>query len=174
MKEYILIIVGGTLGALLVIYFIMWLFVFLRVRGTFMKLDLLVKRRLELSKVYIQMIYDSFLQEQAALIAVNDINNKLSGSVSDEEYFDLNARLTDEFRRIFASIPNYPELRSKENFDSIHGELNELESKIDTSRNVYNDRAKRFNFRMSKFPFKIFKAKEKSLYITKYDRFNTN
>ena len=172
MKEYILIILGGTLGTLLVIYFSMWLFVFLRVRGSFKKLDLLVKRRLELSKVYIQMIYDSFLQEQVALIAGNDINSKLSGSVSDEEYFDLNARLTDEFRRIFASTPNYPELRSKENFDSIQGELNELENKIDTSRNVYNDRAKRFNFIMSKFPFKIFKAKEKLLYITKYDRFN--
>lgn len=141
-------------------------------KNTYKKLDVLLKRRHEVSKGYLEMIYDSFLQEQAALIAVNDIRNKLNGNVSDQEYFDLNVRLSDEFKRIFASIPNYPELRNKENFDNIQNELNQLEELIDAARKVYNEKAKRFNFRMGKFPFKMFRVKEKSLYITKYDRFN--
>lgn len=117
-------------------------------------------------------VYDSFLQDQSALIAINDIKNKLNENVSLEEYFELNIKLSDEFRIIFSTVLNYPELRSKENFDSIQNELSDLETKIDNARNIYNDVSKNYNFRMSRFPFKMFKLKGKLLYIMKYDRFN--
>ena len=174
MKEYIIYGVCIFFGVLILIYFLVWLILYLKVRSSFKKLDVFLKRRSELSKTYMVMIYDSFLQEQAALIAVNDINGKLGSIVDHHEYFELNSRLSDEYRRIFASIPNYPELRNKENFDNIHSELTTLENSIDVSRKVYNNKTKNYNFRMGKFPFKIFGVKEKPLYITKYDRFNDN
>lgn len=172
MKEYIIYGVCVFFGVLILVYFLVWLIKYLRMRSSYKKLDVHLKRRYEISKGYLEMIYDSFLQEQAALIAINDIRTKLSGTLSDEEYFNENVRLSDEFRRVFASIPNYPELRNKENFDNIQNELSNLENVIDVARKIYNERAKSFNFRMSKFPFKMFRIKERPLYITKYDRFN--
>ena len=126
MKEYIIYGVCVFFGVLLLVYFLVWLVIFFKMKNTNKKLDVLLKRRHEVSKGYLEMIYDSFLQEQAALIAVNDIRNKLNQNVTNQEYFELNVRLSDEFRRIFASIPNYPELRNKENFDNIQNELNQL------------------------------------------------
>lgn len=174
MKEYIIYGVCIFFGVLILIYFLVWLILYLKMKSSFKKMNVHLKRRHELSRGYIEIIYDSFLQEQAALIAVNDIYGKLSVSVSDQEYFELNARLSDEFRRIFTSVINYPELRNKENFDNMQNELVNLENNIDVSRKVYNKKAENYNFRMGKFPFKIFGIKQKSLYITKYDRFNEN
>ena len=151
----------------------MWLVVYIKLNKSYKKLDVNLKRRLELLSMYLEMIYDSFLQEQAALIAINSIKDKLKESLDVNEYFEINARLSEELQRIFNSVLNYPELRNKENFDSVHNELNELEKSIDTNRKIYNGCANKFNLRMSKFPFKIFKSKERSLYVTKYDRFNS-
>ena len=173
MKE-LFIGLGVVLLILIIIYFVIWLILYLKVKKSYDVLDVYLKRRHELSNSYLELIYDSFLQDQSALIAVNDIKNKLNENVSLEEYFELNIRLSDEFRVIFSAVLNYPELRSKENFDNIQNELSDLETKIDNTRNIYNDKSKNYNFRMSRFPFKMFKLKDKLLYITKYDRFNIN
>jgi LemA protein len=87
------------------------------------------------------------------------------------EYFNKNAQLSDEIARLMFTVNNYPELKIKPNFDSMHTELNNLEKTIDEQRRKYNEKVKGYNGKMTKFPYKIFRIKLKDLYETKYDRF---
>lgn len=173
MNKY-LIILFAIIGVLLFLVFLIFLFNIFRIKSIFKKLDVNLKRRHVLSIKYLDLIYDCFLQDQSALIAINDVNGKLNNKLNIDEYFVLNVRLSEELQRIFDSSLNYPELKQKENFDSIHNELLELSKSIDLTRFEYNKKCKKYNKLIKKFPYKIFGLKEKKLYITKYDRFENN
>lgn len=166
--KYIIII---AVSVLLLILLLIWLIPFLGVRGALKKLNVQLKRRCEILPPFMEMVYDSVLQGQSTLAAVTNLREEISKMNPSLEYFNKNAQLSDEIARLMFTVNNYPELKIKPNFDSMHTELNNLEKTIDEQRRKYNEKVKGYNGKMTKFPYKIFRIKLKDLYETKYDRF---
>lgn len=166
--KYIILIVVAIL--LLILLFI-WLIPFLKVRSALKKLDVQLKRRCEILPGFMEMVYDSVLQGQSTLAAVTNLREELTKMTPNKEYFDKNAQLSDEIARLMFTVNNYPELKIKPNFETMHNELNTLEKTIDEQRKKYNEKVKAYNNKMINLPYKLFRVKLKDLYETKYDRF---
>lgn len=171
--DVIIYTIAGAIGGTLLLILLIILISLLKVNSAFKKLDAQLKRRYEIIPEFMNMVYDSVLQGQSTLAAVTNLRNSLANNMSRLEYFKTNAQLSDEIGRLMFTINNYPELKIKDNFNTLSDELNNIEKTIDTVRNTYNDRVRSYNNRVTKFPFKIFFFfKTKDIYETKYDRFN--
>lgn len=166
--KYIIIIVVSVLFLILLL---IWLIPYLNVRSSLKKLDAQLKRRCEILPPFMEMVYDSVLQGQSTLAAVTTLREEISKMTPNQEYFTKNATLSDEIARLMFTVNNYPELKIKENFESMHNELNTLETTIEEKRKKYNEKVKAYNSKMIKLPYKLFRVKLKDLYETKYDRF---
>lgn len=166
--KYIIII---AVVLILLVILLIWLIPFLKVRSALKKLDLQLKRRCEILPTFMEMVYDSVLQGQSTLASITTLREELVKMTPNQEYFTKNAQLSEEIARLMFTVNNYPELKIKPNFESMHNELNVLEKTIEEQRKKYNEKVKEYNSKMVKLPYKLFKAKLKDLYETKYDRF---
>ena len=166
--KYIAII---AVSVFLFILLIIWLIPFLKVRSSLKKLDAQLKRRCDIIPPFMELVYDSVLQGQSTLAAVTNLREEISKMTPNQEYFNKNAQLSDEIARLMFTVNNYPELKIKQNFETMHNELNALEKTIDEQRKKYNEKVKSYNSIMIKIPYKLFRIKLKDLYETKYDRF---
>ena len=89
----------------------------------------------------------------------NDIANarsKLAGANTVSEMDKANDELSSAVSRLLVVVENYPNLKANENFIALSDELAGTENRITVARNDYNDAAKKYNVKITKFPSNIF------------------
>ncbi len=89
----------------------------------------------------------------------NDIANarsKLAGANTVSEMDKANEELSSAVSRLLVVVENYPNLKANENFIALSDELAGTENRITVARNDYNDAAKKYNVKITKFPSNIF------------------
>jgi LemA protein len=90
--------------------------------------------------------------EQAVLTEVTRLRNAYSGDVPVPEQAGTSEATSQAVRQLFATIENYPNLKSAANVLALQSEIQRLEGVIADRRELYNDSVTRYNIRIRQLP----------------------
>jgi LemA protein len=90
--------------------------------------------------------------EQAVLTEVTRLRNAYSGDISVPQQAATSEATSQAVRQLFATVENYPNLRSAANVLALQSEIQRLEGVIADRRELYNDSVTRYNIRIRQLP----------------------
>jgi LemA protein len=90
--------------------------------------------------------------EQDVLTEVTRLRNAYSGDVPVPEQAATSEATSQAVRRLFATVENYPSLKSAANVLALQAEIQRLEDVIADRRELYNDSVARYNTRIKQVP----------------------
>ena len=76
----------------------------------------------------------------------------MTSAKSIEEKATLDNKLSNSLKTIITISENYPDLKSNQNFIQLQEELINTETKITSSRQIYNDIVTTYNIKLKTFP----------------------
>jgi LemA protein len=90
--------------------------------------------------------------EQAVLTTVTALRNAYSSGAPVAEQATTSEATSRAVRQLFATVENYPALKSATNVLSLQAEIQRLEDVIADRRELYNDSVTRYNIRIRQLP----------------------
>jgi LemA protein len=116
------------------------------------QIDVQLKRRHDLIPNLVNTVKGAMAHERETLEAVISARNRAVGASGVAETAAAEGQLTQALGRLFALAEAYPELKATANIGELQGELSSTESKVASSRQLYNEVATRYNTRQAQFP----------------------
>ena len=110
-----------------------------RTDNAWSQVDVQLRKRYDLVPNLVETVKGYASHEQAVFDEVTRLRAAAQGATSVEAQAKAENALTAVLGRLFAVAEDYPELRASENFQQLQGQLDEIESNIAVSRQVYND-----------------------------------
>ncbi|HXV33933.1 MAG TPA: LemA family protein [Gaiellaceae bacterium] len=110
-----------------------------RVENAWAQVDVQLRRRYDLIPNLVETVKGYASHERATFEEVTQARTAAQEASTVREQARAENMLTAALGRLFAVAEDYPELRATENFQQLQGQLEETESKIAVSRQVYND-----------------------------------
>jgi LemA protein len=110
-----------------------------RTENAWSQVDVQLRRRYDLIPNLVETVKGYASHESATFEEVTRARTAAQQAETVEEQAGAENALTAAIGRLFAVAEAYPQLRATENFQQLQAQLEETESKIAVSRQVYND-----------------------------------
>jgi LemA protein len=110
-----------------------------RAENAWAQVDVQLRRRYDLIPNLVETVKGYASHERATFEEVTKARTAAQQAQTVGEQAQAENLLTQAIGRLFAVAEAYPELRATENFQQLQAQLEETESKIAVSRQVYND-----------------------------------
>ena len=110
-----------------------------RAENAWAQVDVQLRRRYDLIPNLVETVKGYASHERATFEEVTKARTAAQQAQTVGEQAEAENLLTQAIGRLFAVAEAYPELRATENFQQLQAQLEETESKIAISRQVYND-----------------------------------
>ena len=137
-----------------------------RAENAWAQVDVQLRRRYDLIPNLVETVKGYASHERTTFEEVTKARTAAQQAQTVQEQAKAENILTEAIGRLFAVAEQYPELRATENFQQLQGQLEETESKIAVSRQVYNDAVLTYDTALETVPTNIvgnmfsFKARE--------------
>jgi LemA protein len=126
-----------------------------RAENAWAQVDVQLRRRYDLIPNLVEAVKGYASHERATFEAVTKARTAAQQAQTVEEQGQAENLLTQAIGRLFAVAEAYPELRATENFQQLQGQLEETETKIAVSRQVYNDAVLTYDTALETVPTNI-------------------
>jgi LemA protein len=110
-----------------------------RAENAWAQVDVQLRRRYDLIPNLVETVKGYASHERGTFEEVTKARTAAQQAQTVREQAQAENLLTQAIGRLFAVAEAYPELRATENFQQLQAQLEETESKIAISRQVYND-----------------------------------
>jgi LemA protein len=110
-----------------------------RTENAWSQVDVQLRRRYDLIPNLVETVKGYASHERATFEEVTRARTAAQQAQTVEEQAGAENALTAAIGRLFAVAEAYPQLRATENFQQLQAQLEETETKIAVSRQVYND-----------------------------------
>jgi LemA protein len=110
-----------------------------RAENAWAQVDVQLRRRYDLIPNLVETVKGYASHERATFDEVTKARTAAQQAQTVQEQAQAENLLTQAIGRLFAVAEAYPQLRATENFQQLQAQLEETESKIAVSRQVYND-----------------------------------
>jgi LemA protein len=126
-----------------------------RAENAWAQVDVQLRRRYDLIPNLVEAVKGYASHERATFEEVTKARTAAQQAQTVEEQGKAENLLTQAIGRLFAVAEAYPELRATENFQQLQGQLEETETKIAVSRQVYNDAVLTYDTALETVPTNI-------------------
>ena len=151
----VLIVIACLLG-LLALWVVVTNNSFIRARNkvdeAWSGIDVQLKRRHDLVPNLVETVKGYAEHESATLAAVTQARTAAMNAGAGSERSAAEERLTSALDGIRVVAEDYPELRAAQNFQTLMGQLSELEDQIQAARRIFNANVNAYNTRIQLFP----------------------
>jgi len=110
-----------------------------RTENAWSQVDVQLRRRYDLIPNLVETVKGYASHERATFEEVTQARTRAQEARTVEQQAEAENVLTAAIGRLFAVAEAYPELRATENFQELQRQLEDTESRIAVSRQVYND-----------------------------------
>jgi LemA protein len=110
-----------------------------RAENAWAQVDVQLRRRADLIPNLVETVKGYASHERATFDEVTRARTAAQQAQGVAEQAGAENMLTQAIGKLFAVAEQYPELRATENFQQLQAQLDETESKIAVSRQIYND-----------------------------------
>src|ERR1043166_2428634 len=117
-----------------------------------------LQRRADLIPNLVETVKGFAKQETTIFIRVAEARSRLNTAVQGgnlQEMAAANAALNAPLGRLLATVENYPELKSNQNFLQLQDQLEGTENRISVARQDYNRAVEDFNAYIRRFPYNL-------------------
>ena len=126
-----------------------------RAENAWAQVDVQLRRRYDLIPNLVEAVKGYASHERATFEEVTKARTAAQQAQTVEEQGKAENLLTQAIGRLFAVAEAYPQLRATENFQQLQGQLEETETKIAVSRQVYNDAVLTYDTALETVPTNI-------------------
>ena len=126
-----------------------------RAENAWAQVDVQLRRRYDLIPNLVEAVKGYASHERATFEEVTKARTAAQQAQTVEEQGQAENLLTQAIGRLFAVAEAYPELRATENFQQLQGQLEETETKIAVSRQIYNDAVLTYDTALETVPTNI-------------------
>jgi LemA protein len=126
-----------------------------RVENAWAQVDVQLRRRYDLIPNLVETVKGYAAHERATFEEVTKARTAAQEASTVREQAQAENMLTAALGRLFAVAEDYPELRATENFQQLQSQLEETETKIAVSRQVYNDAVLTYDTALETVPTNI-------------------
>ncbi len=129
-------------------------------------IDVQLKKRYDLIPNLVETVKGYAKHESGVFEKVAELRSRAMGASSLEEQAKVEGELTNTLKSLFAVAESYPELKADQNFLSLQGSLQEIETELEKARRYYNGAVRDYNIKIAVFPASLiagmlgFKARE--------------
>jgi LemA protein len=129
----------------------------LRVRAdsSWSDIDVQLKRRHDLIPNLVETVKGYAAHEKGTFEDIAKYRSMAMQATTPAERGAAEGQLTTALKSLFAVAENYPQLRASEQFISLQGSLQEVESTIQDARRYYNAVVRDYNTKLQSFPTNI-------------------
>ena len=124
----------------------------LRIDKAWANIDVALKQRHDQLPNLVEAVRDVMTWEQSVLTEVTEARAAYSSTAPIPEQAATSAATSAAVRSLFATVEQYPEVRSAANVLSLQDEIERLESMIADRRELYNDQVFRYNTKIAQVP----------------------
>jgi LemA protein len=110
-----------------------------RAENAWAQVDVQLRRRADLIPNLVETVKGYAAHEKTTFEEVTKARTAAQQAQGPAEQAGAQNMLTEAIGKLFAVAEQYPELRATENFQQLQAQLEETESKIAISRQIYND-----------------------------------
>ena len=125
-----------------------------QVREAWSTVDTQLKRRYDLIPNLIETVRGAAKHETETLTAVTNARNAAMSAMGPTSA-DVQNKLTQTLKSLFAVSESYPDLKANQNFLELQRELADTENKIQATRQFYNTVVMGLNTQIEQFPSNI-------------------
>jgi LemA protein len=126
-----------------------------RAENAWAQVDVQLRRRYDLIPNLVEAVKGYASHERATFEEVTMARTAAQQAQTVEEQGKAENLLTQAIGRLFAVAEAYPQLRATENFQQLQSQLEETETKIAVSRQVYNDSVLTYDTALETVPTNI-------------------
>src|SRR5512132_1374336 len=126
-----------------------------RAENAWAQVDVQLRRRYDLIPNLVETVKGYASHERATFEEVTRARTAAQQAQTVQEQAQAENLLTQAIGRLFAVAEAYPQLRATENFQQLQAQLEETESKIAVSRQVYNDAVLTYDTALETVPTNI-------------------
>jgi LemA protein len=123
-----------------------------RIDKAWANVDVTLKQRFDELPNLVSAVRGVMGFEQHVLTEVTRLRNAYSGDVPVPEQAATSEATSRAVRQLFATVENYPNLKSATNVLALQAEIQRLEGVIADRRELYNDSVARYNTRIRQVP----------------------
>ncbi|MBR1746677.1 MAG: LemA family protein [Clostridia bacterium] len=140
-----------------------------KVKNQWSQIDVQLKKRYDLIPNLVETVKGYAKHEKETLENVVMWRSRATGDATTEDAIEANKGLGQAVSRLLVACENYPDLKANSNFQSLQNDLKDVENKISSARQFYNDTVQKNNELIEKFPSSIVAHKHPSKFkIEKY------
>lgn len=115
-------------------------------------IDVQLKRRYDLLPNLVATANQYLIHERELLEKITELRSKAKNAKTQQEKFDLNAKISNLLPNIQLMLEAYPELKANENLLYLQESLSEVEEQISAARRAYNSAVEIYNNAVEMFP----------------------
>ncbi len=118
-------------------------------------IDVQLKKRFDLIPNLVETVKGYAKHESGLFEKVAELRSGMMGAKTPEELGQVEGELRATLKTLFAVAEAYPELKANENFLSLQGSLQQIESDLESARRYYNGAVRDLNAKIVVFPNSI-------------------
>ncbi len=115
-------------------------------------IDVQLKKRFDLIPNLVETVKGYAKHESGLFEKVAALRSGMMGATTPEEIGKVEGELRSTLKTLFAVAEAYPELKANENFMSLQGSLQQIESDLESARRYYNGAVRDLNAKIIVFP----------------------
>jgi LemA protein len=123
-----------------------------RINKAWANIDVALRQRFDELPNLVAAVRGAMGFEQEVLTEVTRLRNAYSSDVPVPQQAVTSEATSQAVRRLFATVENYPSLKSATNVLALQAEIQRLEDVIADRRELYNDSVARYNTRIRQVP----------------------
>lgn len=127
----------------------------MRAENAFADIDVQLVKRYDLIPNIVNTVKGYAKHEKETLEGIINARNKAVNAGSVNEKIDADNEVTGAISKLFALTESYPELKANENFLSLQGDLEKVETELAGARKYYNAAARDYNYAIKVIPNNI-------------------
>jgi LemA protein len=155
MIAIIIVVVLVLIGAFVVLSYNRLVRLRNRTENSWSQVDVQLQRRHDLIPNLVESVKGYAAHERGTFDEVTQARTAAQQAQGVAAKSAAEGQLSQAIGRLFAVAENYPQLRASENFQQLQAQLEETESKIAVSRQVYNDTVQSYDTARETLPTNI-------------------
>ena len=126
-----------------------------RAENAWSQVDVQLRRRYDLIPNLVETVKGYASHERGTFEEVTNARTRAQEARTVGEQAEAENLLTQAIGKLFAVAEDYPDLRATENFQQLQAQLDETETKIAVSRQIYNDAVLSYDTALETVPTNI-------------------